>query len=600
MKAGIWLRNDKIAAGLARWAPGRAPIAFARTFLLYCFFCMLNLAALHAQVPSRYDIVIDELLPDPSPVVALPNSEFIELKNVSATVFNLRGWKISDGASTATINSNYILKPDSFVIICPASSASAYAVFGPAIGVSSFPSLNNDGDIVSLISPQGHIIHSVAYSLDWYHNDAKSGGGWTLEMIDPKNPCGGAGNWAASTHPSGGTPGKKNAVHNPNPDRVPPRLLRTYTVDSVTVMAVFDEPVDSASGSQAASFQFGQDMGPPLRAAVQAPLFTEVMLTLKRPLAADSVYNLTVRGVADCAGNPVGGINMAKAGLPAKPVPGEIIINELLFDPLPGGYDYIELYNGGRRTVDLKQLFIANRKDNGALDNIVSLSGSPRLFFPGDYLVITANSSWLQQQYLVKDPLCIIIPAAMPSLPDDKGKLVLGTAQAPVIDELHYDEKWHFSLIANREGVALERIDPKQPAQDRNNWTSAASVAGFGTPGQQNSQFKRSISLQGEVVVDPPVFSPDNDGADDLLFIRYQFPAAGQVANISIFNANGQLVRSLARNATLMATGYFRWDGLDHSGHKLPIGIYVILTETFAVNGDTRKFKSAVSLTRRL
>ena len=49
----------------------------------------LSSCYLLAQTANRFDIVIDELFPDPSPVIDLPNSEFIELKNVSSLPINL-------------------------------------------------------------------------------------------------------------------------------------------------------------------------------------------------------------------------------------------------------------------------------------------------------------------------------------------------------------------------------------------------------------------------------------------------------------------------------------------------------------------------------
>jgi len=41
---------------------------------------LLFMAGSFAQVANRFDVVIDELLPDPTPPVQLPAFEFIELK----------------------------------------------------------------------------------------------------------------------------------------------------------------------------------------------------------------------------------------------------------------------------------------------------------------------------------------------------------------------------------------------------------------------------------------------------------------------------------------------------------------------------------------
>jgi hypothetical protein len=191
-----------------------------------------------------------------------------------------------------------------------------------------------------------------------------------------------------------------------------------------------------------------------------------------------------------------------------------------------------------------------------------------------------------------------VLPS-MPSYPDDKGVAILLNAQGKIIDELPYDEKWHFKLIDNNEGVALERINYNNNTNDAGNWHSAATSAGYGTPGYQNSQYTAASITTGSITISPTIFSPDNDGFDDNAFINYQFTSAGFVCNITIYNANGKPVRFLTRNALCGLKGSYRWDGLDENNQKLPIGTYVVLTEVFALNGKTQKFKNSITLARR-
>ncbi|NII24278.1 hypothetical protein HB364_04265 [Pseudoflavitalea sp. X16] len=561
---------------------------------------LLPQLALQAQTAQRFDIIITELLPDPAPPVSLPNHEFVELKNNSARVINLRGWKLSDGTSTATINTDIEIQPDSFVIICPNAAVSSYAEFGRTIGVSNFPSLNNEADLITLYAPEGNSIHAVAYSGQWYSNPVKATGGWALEIIDPRNPCTGAGNWTAAIHHSGGTPGRQNSVNANNSDQLPPALLRTWTIDSVTIVVVFDESLDSTMAATPGHYHLDHAVGAPVAAEPVSPLFNEVMLKLASPIRTDQVYQLTVRNVMDCSGNAIGMLNKAKAGLPAPPVARTVIINELLFNPPSGGYDYIELYNRSGSIVDLKQLYVAGRSGNGALSGIQQLSTISRLLFPGQYLVLTENAAWLRQRFSIREPADIIELASLPTLPDDQGILAITSQQGEIIDELHYHRDWHFALLSEQDGVALERIDYGQSTQDSHNWMSAAATTGFGTPGFQNSQFRADLQSQGTVSITPSLFSPDNDGFDDLANIRYQMTEPGYVASITIFDAAGMPVRHLARSATLGMQGIFRWDGLDNNRRRLPVGVYVILTEIFNLQGKTKKIKNTVTLVRRL
>jgi hypothetical protein len=550
------------------------------------------------QTINRFDIVIGELLPDPSPVVQLPNSEFVELKNVSTIPINLRNCTLSDGSTSATITTNFTLLPDSFVIICPNAAITAFNAFGNTIGVSNFPSLNNDADIISLYSATGSLIHAVAYNNNWYQNAVKSEGGWTLEMIDTKNPCAGLSNWKASTHNNGGTPGKRNAVDAINTDELPPALLRTYTIDSITITAVFDEPLDSNTATLTANYTIN-NIGHPVSTLPVMPACTEVVLKLSTQMSPQATYQLTVKNVTDCAGNAIGQLNTTKAGLPTTADSFAIVINEVLFNPPPDGYDYIELYNRSNSVVDLKQLYLGNRNATGQLTNITSLSNTSWLLFPGEYKILTENKQWVQQRYLVKDPSLIIQCSTLPSMSDDKSAIVLMNQQGAIIDELQYDEKWHFALIDNREGVALERINYNYTTRDKTNWTSAASTAGFGTPGYVNSQLRADMQVQGQVTISPAIFSPDNDGRDDFATIQFELPEPGYVTNISIFDADGYRVRYLVQQATLSLTGQFRWDGLDDKLNRLPVGTYVVLTELFHLNGKTKKYKNAITLVRR-
>jgi len=78
---------------------------------------------------NRYEVVIDEIMADPSPVIGLPDNEWVELKNTSANPINLQGWRIGDAGGKSGPMPGYILQPDSFVIVCTGSAASAMSAY---------------------------------------------------------------------------------------------------------------------------------------------------------------------------------------------------------------------------------------------------------------------------------------------------------------------------------------------------------------------------------------------------------------------------------------------------------------------------------------
>ncbi len=547
--------------------------------------------------PQQYDIVIDEIMADPTPQVGLPNNEWIELRNTSGFSINLQGWRLADLSGQTGPMPNFILKPDSFVIVCTGSAVPALSSFGNTISVTSFPSLGNDGDQLSLTSATGKTIHAVQYSSSWYKNDLKKDGGWTLEMIDTKNACSGISNWKASTDAAGGTPGKKNSVDAVNADVSAPKLLRAFATSSSTITLVYDEPLDSLSAATVSNYKF--DNGLSASGAITiSPVFDKVNLQLTSPLTPGTVYNVVTTNVTDCQGNAISSGNNARFGLSQEADSFDIVINEILFNPKPEGADYVELYNRSQKIIDLSNLYIANRNSSNAISSIQQVTTESVLLFPKDFIVLTADEAAVKNQYITTNPDAFISVSSMPSFSDDKGDVIILNNQGNIVDEVKYSDKWHFPLVTNTEGVSLERIDyDGQSVQS--NFHSASTSSGYGTPGYKNSQYRVNEEVQGTINITPDIFSPDNDGTDDFATINYSFPSAGYVANVTIFDASGRLVRYLQRNSLSGIKGYYRWDGLDDKNRQLPQGIYIIYTEIFNTSGKKKQFKNSIVLARR-
>jgi Lamin Tail Domain len=551
-------------------------------------------------IPRQYDVVINEIMADPSPIVGLPNLEWIELKNTTTHAIDLKGWRIGNASDQSGPMPNFILLPDSLLIVCSSAAATAMSLLAPTISVTSFPSLDNVSGQLILKNAQNEIIHSVNYSDNWYENPLKKQGGWTLEMIDAHNPCSGGSNWKASNDMSGGTPGKKNAVEAVNTDKWSPRLLRAYAIDSIQLVLVFDEPLDSMKATIKENYGIDAEIGMPSYVAAVAPIFDRVVLRLSSPLARNKGYTVSVASVTDCVGNAIGSSNhTARVGLSEPASAADMVINEILFNPRPSATDYVEIYNRSNKILDLRQTYIANRNSTGVITSIAQLSTENNLFFPQEFKVITASTAMVKANYIVQNKDAFIEIGAMPSFNDDKGTVIILNAQGEITDELTYNEKWHFKLMDHVEGVALERIDYNAATQLADNWHSAATAVGYGTPTYKNSQYRINDGLMGELKLSPEIFSPDNDGQDDFATLDYHFPEPGYTANITIFNALGRPVRYLQKNALCGTVGNFRWDGLGEKNQQLAVGVYVIFTELFSLKGIRKQFKNEIVLARR-
>jgi hypothetical protein len=166
-----------------------------------------------------------------------------------------------------------------------------------------------------------------------------------------------------------------------------------------------------------------------------------------------------------------------------------------------------------------------------------------------------------------------------------------------ILDEFSYSEKMHFPLLIETKGVSLERLSPEISADLENNWHSASSSDGYATPGFKNSISLSNESKEDELTLEPSVFTPDNDGLNDMLFIRLkQSSDSPGIAKLCVYNLRGQLIRNLARQMLIGDETLVLWDGLDENGQLAAIGTYVLYAEVFNADGRVKKKKKAFAL----
>lgn len=312
-----------------------------------------------------------------------------------------------------------------------------------------------------------------------------------------------------------------------------------------------------------------------------------------------SELSLKVYGIADLSGKAMQPdvLSFSYALSPGK---ASVLINEVLFNPLPAGSDFVELVNVSDVPVALSQLKLATRNDVGELKQICPISSSKKVLQPGEYLVCTKDPAAVMAQYATNNPASFIVMSSFPSFSDDVGKVVLLNTSQEVIDEFSYSAKMHSPFLANEEGVSLERISLEKPTADATNWQSAAESAGFATPGLPNSQTRNEAEATTEITCEPKAFSPNGDGYNDELSIRFRLDKPGYIANVRIFDAVGREVRHLIKNQSLAQEGRWSWDGKSESGQRQSIGVYIVLVEIFDSEGHSDALKKTCTLTDRL
>ncbi|MCI7356724.1 MAG: lamin tail domain-containing protein [Parabacteroides sp.] len=272
-----------------------------------------------------------------------------------------------------------------------------------------------------------------------------------------------------------------------------------------------------------------------------------------------------------------------------QPQPGDIIINELLPEPFVDGSEYIELYNRSEQELSLKDVCISTRKSDGSLNTRYPLEAYPQTLQAGDYLLLTKSIEGVENFYS--------LPASqnwleckLPVLSNTGSTVVLYRGEGEIIiDEVSYSPKWHAPTVKNKKGVALERKDPDKDSQNADNWTSAASSAGFGTPGLENSQYLNGETETDSEEIDDPIYQPTGT-----FQIPYRLNQSGYMARGWIFDLSGRKVALIADNTSLGTQGYLEWNGKGRDGSPVNTGIYIIYLELWHPGGNVIRKKQVL------
>jgi hypothetical protein len=560
---------------------------------MFLLFFLSSIVKINAQV-KPYSIVINEILSDPSPIVALPNCEFIELRNCTNEIINLNKWRISNGTTTATIAIDFFLKPDSLVILCAKSNVIFFNGNNNIIGLTSFPTLGNEEDIIILGNKNGETIHAITYKKSWHDNAVKSEGGWSLEMSNSFRPCN-INNWYSSKSLLGGTPGKENSIFKKESIEEKLQAIQCTAISQKEFTLKFNKSADSSSLSIASNYNIESTGQYPLKVSPIPPLFDQVKLIFKDGIEKEKVYQLNINNIKRCTSITVDTTSIL-TGIPIIPSKGELIINELLFNPAPYGADFLELYNNSNSIINARDIYIAGKNSAGQIGSQYRCSNEDMNIFPEKYLAITTDSSYIIKTWKNINRGAISEIKSMPSYPDNEGNAVLINKEGMLIDEFQYTDDMHYPLLINQEGVSLERIDPMLPTSLMENWHSASSTAGYATPTKENSQFRKSDSINKIIEIPQTDFSPNNDGINDLLTIAYKMSNPGNSISIYAFNFNGMMIRKIADNQLCGTNGTFIWNGLDQNKQRVASGIYLIFIEIIDLRGKLMKFKKAIAV----
>lgn len=534
--------------------------------------------------PVKFDLLITEIQADNSPENQLPQTEYLELYNASGVVLDLSGCLINAGSTTTGKFPPFLLRPGAYVIACGTGYTQLFAGEN-VVGVTSFPALSQDGAKLTLKNGDGQWIHQMHYSSRDFSPLSLLNAGWSLEMIDASNVCDQINNWAVSVDPKGGTPGKPNSVKAEKPDITPPALKKVVVLSPTNVRFTWNELIDSAALA-GLTITMPDSFDVESRKISDAD-FSSLEFSFIPALQPNQSVSITIGLVRDCSGNLLEPQTIS-VSLPDKADSSSWCLNEVLFYPLTGGADYVEIKNVSTKYLDLMELQIGNGSEKR---NIVV---EPTVVAPGGFALLTTSITTTMRDY-PRGRWENYVETSLPTFNSDSGTVRIFGPGNKVWQQFFYSDKQHVKILDVTKGVSLERISCDLPVNEKSSWHSASADAGFGTPGYENSQ-TRPFNPDDAFSADPKTFSPNGDGNKDFTFFTYDQSKNGMIGNLRIYSADGFLVRNLAQSANLGTKGFWQWDGTTEEGRKARIGMYIAVLETIELGGEVKYYRIPVAI----
>ena len=537
------------------------------------------------------DIVINEIMADPEPSVGLPAYEYVELYNTTGHAINLKDWTFVIGTSEKVITQDIDIQAYGYLILCKEDAVPYLSDYGECVGFPSF-SIPNTGSLLFVYEFHKFLVFELAFDKAWYRDSEKSDGGWSLEQIDPHSPCLEAANWRASCDYRGGTPGACNSVNGEI--FIAPDIDYINVLSDTSIEVVFNQKMMSSSLENTDNYTIVEFNAHPYLAIPSQDNKKSVTLVFQQHFLGESFYKILIFNSENCTGIPVLDGCSHAFGLPGNAVGGDVVINEILFDPISPAADYVELYNKSNKVFNLSDFKLGMIKEsfpNPPDTTIKEITSENRQIMPEQYVLLTTTPDEIGRQYDCETRNFIGM-SSFPSYPNSGAAAVLYFRDT-IIDVMRYSEDSHYPLLAVTKGVSLERVSADISSLDPDNWHSAAAPL-YGTPGYRNSVFVDNPENTAAVEMIPPVFSPDGDGFDDVTTVNLSDFDIGYTAKITVFDSQGRFVRDLVNCQNIANQSHFIWNGLDDNGRVVPAGIYVVFVEVFDIQGNIKRFKKAV------
>jgi Lamin Tail Domain/FlgD Ig-like domain/CARDB len=457
-------------------------------------------------------IIVNEIMYTP----AGGEPEWIELFNNTNKTIILNGWSISDIFTTPVrefIDVDLIIPPSSYLVLTKDISVINYHRFIPStVYEIDLPVLNNDADGIIIFDDRGAVIDSVKYSSDWGGTN-----GYSLERKDVNVNSNQPLNWGSSNDIEQSTPGRINSITPKQFDlsvaalNFNPRF--PVSGDDVFVSALIKNNGFSDANSFNVEFLIDTDsnnvVDQLLSSEIVQGLASEDSANITSTFLIENLTSKVLTAVRIVYQEDEDTLNnyferSVQPGFPQKAV----VINEVMYSPIDGEPEWVELINISGEPLNLK---------NWAISDILSsptknlISDDDLLLQPDEFIIIAKDTSFNSHHPEVTSEIRFV---NFGSLSNTEDGIIIYDFRDGIIDSLLYNSSW-----GGKNGYSLERISVGGETNDKTNWTSSLSI-NRSTPGASNSIENAPSFERNTMVINEIMFEPDADNSEFVEFLN--------------------------------------------------------------------------------